>query len=716
MERERLAAKVHGEPTDELSSGQENSEGLSSTTSSTAGRQRAAGPEGASDKQQVSHQHQHYQPTREAQQAKSRLTSTNRSQSSPSSLTTHKFGLRPTPSPPRLIIDHQTGDIVESYPSEPTYLRTYQPIEANLDGEPDDNSAATTIVEDSLNYVQPSSRVPDGSQQLEQVGQLLLEGRQLKQQASQLGRLLPDDSDDDLSSAMSSGAREPSRHHQALTQHQLKLQLQQQQQQQQQQQVIPPPHSGRVYFGPTPDPNLFESSGPQPGAEHRASGGHNASFKRAINKLAEAGRTDIAILPEPDEGPRRAPAEFKVTATSASRANALLAQQHQSAVRPKCPNRRQADKRGLVEELPPIEESTLYDFSYNFRLLLVLLLSSLIIYLLVGPLHLDCARFRPTYTYVSIICAAVNLICIVIFTLFWYCNGVTRTLYADLSSSAFIITIYSILVGLNLALAVLFFFINTCHFQKQLSTYSTLPIAAGAGAASSSAAAMVASPINNAEPFDIGPTLEMLDARGQSSGKLESTGSQLDAESSSQQKPESRGGARLGRREIANDGARSLSQRPVSSHSSSQATGVSRTAGPWVVSKRSQSTEEAEGENQVDPTVIDDQLGPEQQPTQAPTPPRHKGQDHFGAHQEANQEAGPMPTMSPLEAAWEFSKELFKRLRRDFNRFLVRYDLKFVGALHALCAICLQYLAIKVAVVRSFYSAPVGQAGDLAYC
>ena len=116
-----------------------------------------------------------------------------------------------------------------------------------------------------------------------------------------------------------------------------------------------------------------------------------------------------------------------------------------------------------------------------------------------------------------------------------------------------------------------------------------------------------------------------------------------------------------------------------------------------------------------DPTVIDDQLPYLQQPGQPGTvQPQAKSpsttstsiSDFFNQEHASGYEQ--VPEVSPIEAAWEYVKEQAHQFKRNFYKFLIHYDLKFIGALHALCAACFQYLAIKVAVARSYYCTPGG--------
>lgn len=611
---------------------------------------------------------------REQQPAHYRQAKFIKSKSSPSSLTTHKFGLRPTPSPPRLIIDHQTGDIVESYPEHPVYLRTYQPIETEEEEEP-----------------APAR------------------GHDLNDSQLSLG------DDHDRNSNQQHQPR-PNQHHQNQNyHHHHHLHQEHHRTANQMQNVPPPPHAAaKVYFAP-PATNS-SPFGDQPAAPAGSTGPMTsssrerarASFRRAINQLADtAERTDIAIVTEPDDydrtmvghehvdGTGRAVAsrplgQMRVTATSASKGDALLAGQQQRRQQPmatsgtasklysqpslrrtgmanqyekkqqqqqQSSNGKKVNPEDPIDRPPAIEDFNLYSFCYCFRVLLVLLLSGSIIYLLIVDLHQDCSRFRPSSTYVSIITSSVNIISVTMFTLFWYCNGVTRTFYQNISASAFIVTMYTILVCINLALAILFFFTDTCHFQKVIATHSAM-----------------------ADWERFGQPL----ADGENGAALAANGYHYDR--ARRQRDEQVALEAVGSIELLLAGMQTA--RP---HSKRQTGARSR--------------EEAALAD--DPNVIDDQLGgdPDQDQLQ-PTSPTTTTTTTTAASDSYLQDSSyqAVPPMSPIEAAWEYLKERARAFGRSFYRFLIHYDLKFIGALHALLAACFQYLAIKVAVVRSYFS------------
>lgn len=616
---------------------------------------------------------------------------THRSQSSPSSLTTHKFGLRPTPSPPRLIIDHQTGDIVESYPEQPVYLRTYQPLDDTTSGAVDDDDDYSTSnaldFDSSLQQTQSFTAPPplpsaqkglplqvDPNQQL-----YLSSGGDLNDPA--MGR---------ADASKQDGGR-PSRGG-----------------------FIPPPHAvaNKVYFAPpmpsaghlfhhddyvhnySDDDDSFRERDrdrlqmnhhyrqpqpqQQPASETIVESQQSAlqsTFKRAINKLNESSpkaTTDIALVTHPDAESSKQ-SEIKILTTPKTNQSQL--QQHrnnrptpnQSAAAPATTAQGGATKtrylstthednlranERVVDHDPRVESFGLYSFCYSFRILLAIFLSSLIVYLLVVPLEADCTKYRPTYTYVSIIIASVNLICVTIFTLFWYCSEVTRTLYSNISSSAFIISIYSILVAINLAIAIIFFLIGTCHFQRLIST-PQLRAAPPPSTAAAEASALL---------FE-----ELLEATT-----------------------------------MAADGAqnrRFLSKRDQNHHISHNHN--HRLSNSRFLPKSLVVAEQAAA-NADDTNVLDE--GGYPMPG-ASKPDANTNADH-SVDADANGQAaepGANYRVSPWEAGWEYALETLDLWSRAFHRFLIQYDLKFIGALHALCAIVFQYLAIKVAVVRSYF-------------
>jgi hypothetical protein len=593
-----------------------------------------------------------------------------KSKSSPSSLTTHKFGLRPTPSPPRLIIDHQTGDIVESYPERPVYLRTYQPIEPDEDDERNDGERARSL--------QVEARISSSA------------GRQQHNKCLANNSVQHHNQHHSRPTNDNHASSDQSNHHRMAHN-------------QRPAGVPAPPHAAaKVYFAPpaTGSPS-FGDQPPAAAAPSSSSSSRErarASFRRAINQLTEAERTDIAIVTEPDDyegagGGGRPPAEVRVTATSASKGDALLAarqqqrrQQPPSAAsqlyeqpalrRAAGPHQQHAKhasngagKEGAAPETkidkpPAIEHFGLYGFCFSLRVLLVLLLSASIVYLLAVNLHADCAKYRPASTYVSMITSSVNIISVTIFTLFWYCNGVTRTLYQNISASAFMVTIYSIMVAINLALAITFFFIDTCHFQKMLATHSAQaewerPLI---GAGSEDLLAVDGHRARRALHDERLPPGVAI------TGTLDSIGQH---------------------------------------HSRREAPEHGRQAQKWPRAL-------ALSLNHDDPNVIDDQLANQDQDqdqdqfvapstTAAPASTTTATVDDAGYSHEAGYHER-APPMSPIEAGWEYVKERARAFGRAFYKFLLVYDLKFIGALHALLAACFQYLAIKLAVARSYFS------------
>lgn len=380
---------------------------------------------------------------------------------------------------------------------------------------------------------------------------------------------------------------------------------------------------------------------------------------------------------------------FKVTATSATKGNALLASKKPTNKQQQQQLKRQQQQQHRI--VPAIEDFNLYDFCFNFRTLLACLLSSLIIYLLVWPLSLDCSQYRPTYTYISIIVSSVNLICIVVFTLFWYCNGVTRTLYANLSSSAFIITIYSILVAINLALAILFFFINTCHFQRLIKTSTTPLIVAITPSPLSLPVTVTATATTQLDPDQpiAMPLIIGLPPR------IESTLEMLSANEEQKQQQQQQG--------TFNGLASNRNLHSILADPSELMINVNKNNKQLVLNKRWLLDEEQDRANE--PQQQQDHQQHSLDGSQA-------GGGGNGYPPLAHEPPPPPPPIdyyseSPVEVAWEYLKEQVVTFKRKFNQFLQQYDLRFIGALHALCAICLQYMAMKVAVVRSYFCSPV---------
>lgn len=578
-----------------------------------------------------------------------------RSLSSPSTLTTHRFGLRPTPSPPRLIIDHQTGDIVESYPEQPVYLRTYQPLD-----DDDELSSEQVLDDDSLAHPNPPPL--SNRRQLEQYKELL---------AEQYGQLA------DLLGAFNGN--------QASEQQQQQLpavEIMSNRQYSPYRPAIPPPHSGqagKVYFAP-PMPSaghLFHHDSYEEPLEQQAptvrastSGGNNDSFKRALNKLNEA-KTDIALLIEPEGGlsGNSGQQQVRITATSAERAYSLLAQQQHgrgSTTQATNSNRQQissskANKNKQLKQQQAANKSSINDFSlYNFcfifHILSVILVSSFIIYLFVVLLHVECVSHRTEHTYISIIVASVNLICVSIFTIIWYCNGVTRTFYANSSSSAFIISIYLILVAVNLALAIFFFLSNTCHAQK-LHT-------------------------SNRDFHKLKAPLSL----GQQQYQYQRGDNQHLASARETALPDGFPVDLL-----------QLKQSHQQEHSNKDTESV------VIVTKRQiDDTSNDDLSSIPNPTDGGGKLG-----TASSEKQLHEAELLLQEQEQDHQQPASL-TMSPMEAIWEMTKEQLFSAKRKFYLFLARYDLNFVGALHLVCANCLFYLAMRVAVIRSHFCSPVG--------
>lgn len=574
-----------------------------------------------------------------------------RSQSSPSSLTTHKFGLRPTPSPPRLIIDHNTGDIIESYPERPTYLRTYQPIST----EDEDESIGDF---DSIDSSLPSEFFAD-----QQQSETATAGSMNQNQNNLTGRTL-------IPPPHSSGSKvyfappEPSNAGHLFL-HQASRSTPKHQQQLQQQVHL----TNRQPIG--------VPSGSQSNVNYEGQvrlNSSNNSFRRALSKINDsmAQQTDIAIVTDDNEYPYTKSRQLSITATpnigSTSPNAPLLSQKQRQLIKhqqaklnsSKAKHQQQQLKLDLQDErklLPMIEDFNLYNFWFILRIDLVLTISALIIYLLVVPLANDCTKYRPTFSYISIIICSVNLICTCIFTLFWYCSGVTRTLYSNLSSSAFIVSSYSILVTVNLAFGILLFFVNTCHFQRIMAHRSHLMDADPL------------SPLNAAARYQSSQMNSFL---------LQTQNPMLDYEN-----------VRLTRRHSASANFLQEAHRSQSDSSEPEMTQADDNIGTSQLPPDggSDTATETGRPNETGQSV--DELDGAKQESSSPPPP-------------------PTPKVSPIEAFWLIVKDSAAVMRRQMRLFLERYDLKLIGALHALCAICLQYLAMKVAVVRSHFCSPVG--------
>lgn len=662
-----LAIKTGSDLQNQANNNNNSRKGLAARQETSLDAQELGQDSSISELEQVEKNKDHIE-NRETATGKQRLSTKSsvyqRSQSSPSSLTTHKFGLRPTPSPPRLIIDHQTGDIVESYPDQPVYLRTYQPLD-------DDLTDGSGQLEDSLAHPNPPPL--SNRRQLEQYRDLLAE------QYGQAGiDLINDPAAASSSGEASMSGANPNRQYSPYRP------------------AIPPPHSGQSgkgYFVPHAGGHLFHQ-GDSYEEEQPASGGHNAAFKRALNKLNEA-KTDIALLEEP-EGQQRGSGDgqMRITATSAARANMLLSQQtnpgkqnnksmpqvtklaHNQQQQPHKQQQTNIDKSNSKQRIrPSIEDFSLYNFCYIFHILLIVLVSSLIIYLFVVPLNLECRQHQTAHTYVSIIVASVNLICICIFTLIWYCNGVTRTLYANLSSSAFIISIYLILVAVNLALAILFFLSNTCHSQR-LQAF----------AKSAGPSLINHHHHHHHEPLATSLALPMIanpnfhNQNHQSHHQAPRSTNQLVA---NLELPVSEAFSR-GRKE--GEAGHSMVRRQVFSETD-ETVGVPDE--PRLPSRPLDGGQPMLTTNQKDgPQLHDVDL-----------------QLH---EQELDHQQQASLNVSPIEALWELAKEQLIDIKRKFYLFLSKYDLNFVGALHLVCAVCLFYLAMRVAVVRSYFCSPVG--------
>lgn len=580
--------------------------------------------------------------------------SPHRSQSSPSSLTTHKFGLRPTPSPPRLIIDHQTGDIIESYPEQPVYLRTYQPVDdseaTSLTNQADDSSAfevsllqaGPESLSDNYNYFnQDRDSLVDSVYKLSNQGMMSGSSRT----PSRSGNIIPPPHSAALTNKVYFAPPLPggtSLHLNSTNDNQIRASISNHQPSDDDDRRMVASLSGS-------DQSMFNPAHP---LQRIQTGSHNSSFKRALNKLeygnhpqliSSTGKTDIAFVTSSPTFKSGQVPTMNITSTN------LIDRPNQPPQHSKLAGR---------YEVPSIESFKLYNFCFNFRVVLAILISALIIYLLVKPLNLDCFSYRPTYTYISIILASVNLTCITVFSLFWFCSGVTRALYANLSSSAFIVTIYSILVAVNLALAIMFFFINTCNYQK---IAHTRPLIAHA--------VVISNPMDSEEFTSTTNGLRSPEAL---LGNLKVQG----------------GPDRVAfkKREVNLLGSEKLGHSITHMDSN-------------IANKLRLRRDMQDDENGYDPPTKLKEL----RPAVAPTVDKHFDQDYGDS--DSSQPA--TPTISPIEAAWNYLREQAQVTKRNFYLFLISYDLRFIGALHALCAICLQYLAIRIAVVRSYFCTPI---------
>jgi len=248
-------------------------------------------------------------------------------------------------------------------------------------------------------------------------------------------------------------------------------------------------------------------------------------------------------------------------------------------------------------------------------------------------------------------------------------------LYANISASAFIVTIYSILVALNLALAIVFFLVNTCNSEKLHKTHSLLAYR-GQLIAQSDAENQDENQATNEyqkifmqdHSFRLNP-LASFDSVSSSYNRLTIS--------------EQRLAKVLEELEFLED--------------FEEGKELAREKPRLLIKRHNQ--EDDDGSQP--PVVIDDESPPDTSPRSSPpaTTTAAAELDYYNEQQYAV-----LPQMSPIEAFWEYLKSLFDEFRQKFHRFLVTYDLKFLGSLHALCAICFQYLAMKVAVLRSYYT------------
>lgn len=684
-----------------------------------------------------------------------------RSWSSPSSLTAHKFGLRPTPSPPRLIIDHNTGDIIETYPEEcgRVLLRTYQPLEQQHREramEPGDQHERQHV-EPKRPLIPPPHSLAAATKVYfapPELGTPYARNQQLQQQ-QQLHQLQQLQSHNNHQSPYHPSNSSPQQQHQH-----------QHQQRERERQRLQRAPQGQQQMS-------FGMMMPGDHTDAHVSVNEPMSFRKTVNRLNETmgAKTDIAILtsPSPDSGLHQQPQllmnpaqreqlKRQIMQSSNNNNNKLInlstASKSQSQLLYNQNSKLAASSMPILHQEPPsIERINLYNLPFLLVISLLILLSMLIIYLFVAasttnvndsahyatppaaissnlnndrhenqlrtrPLrrrqasrdhnphhqwaddptqHQDedflmmnllsddslqmikskssrftlatignnCWRFRPTFSYISMIICTINLTSAIVFSLFWYSSGVTRTLYANLSSSGFIVTTYTILVAVNLALAILLFFTDTCFNARLLYDNPALTHHHNVNHRLTASDSYL-NPNNNNS--NITPLSHLREPAGTRAGLDTSAG------------PSSGSGS--GPDDVDITRAMLPAQGPQLAEATTGAPGADN----------ADAEADDEGVAPVDYDQLHNQWLLETQSAKDPSSPR------------------PASQVSPWEAFWAYLVARWLEVRAAVLQFLVHYDLKVVGALHALSAICLEYLAIRVAVVRSHFCSPPGLA------
>lgn len=690
-----------------------------------------------------------------------------RSQSSPSSLTTHKFGLRnqPSLSPPRLVIDHETGNIVE--------LNSASPGSSGLQRQRAAAGHEPTLEEQTNDSYQDDSDYQEDD--------------------ATNATFLADVEDYDTSLALASHATSNKQHpneldyynpeqlqqpHLATSNFQFTEQQQAMSDDQTQSKLQA--NSSKVYYV---QPNFVGNSSLQnshlqatdrhlppmtggdgrsklpPHIESAIAKQLSPSLRQALSELDDASRTDVAFVPAHGMGvtldgeqckrltrnlQAMSPAVAVATLSSLAGAHPSInagrhisphahTQTHDAeGVLVQLPAHHESHRLSLAHALPTpsaaalatkptvtivpsgtccaipttdteqqarrinndasvkhadkkprLDSFKLHDLCFNFRALLVVLISLSIIWLMLNRLAGVCGAYRPMHMHVSVMVAFVNIACVFIFTTFWYASGVTRTLYSNLSSNAFIVTIYSILSVVNLTLAIVFFLVNTCHFQRLITTEQNLgPIAYYEIESTLTSPPPGIDWLTSPSSPQVGSgdeaSLNFSDEQGAGTS-LPPASPVIDGNSAVHY---------VGRRSGGVNVLRHRRQQPDQSLSLPSHSHVARdVSSVYVASADGDGASGTSGPSGSSDTILAPQL---EMVTTTP-PPQVNGAEFADI------------TMSPLEAAWEFAWSLMLEIRKSFSRFLVTYDLKFLGALHAICAMCLQFCAMNVAVVRSHF-------------
>lgn len=741
-----------------------------------------------------------------------------RSQSSPSSLTTQRFGLRPTPSPPRLVIDHRTGDIVE----QQQYNHPHYQFSANNLRKHSTAENFDVDDEDSLTHPQPPPL--SEQQQLEYYNQLIaqLTNSSSPQEQAQLIELLN----------IISPRKPPTQHQQHYNYcHNLSSENQTQAAMSYNRQgnkhlskttPIPPPHmAAKGFYGlpeccnndqqlfannvdlllNSPQANFFNNSFAEPnkhdkynrqiGASRSLTPSYQqqqqlqldedpnfASIRQTVDKLSNSQTTDIAFVQAPNDRPlldasqrRKVRQDLAASARQQAAAqligntatlnntvtikqsplNALHCKQNMSQPNHHkyvlSQNRKQAVEEVVDDEeddatedagfapnyAPNINDFAIHKLAYNAVVLMVLATSCYILYFMYAYLLPICANYRQMHSYVSIITSIVNLAFVIAFTLFWFARA--RILYTNISSSAFIVSIYSILSVVNLTIAIVFFLVNTCQHQKLVtSTHFVapvevlLPIAAFDDSTTTTTTTTIQPSVFDNSFYDANNSdnLDIVDVAAATAATNTAANSR-DGDSNSRDSQPLPSNFMRDAMPLHSLGQRSRS----SNHDSNKARGnriasiladyssvhIPQNREQLAVKPQIQAMSMLFDDSSDETSKEDEPQTSAGQPTTAQTPsadsasgsptPQSPGNSTNADDEQADADADAQVTMSPFEASWLYLQQEAMNLRQVFYRFLMAYDLKFIGALHALCAMCLQYCAMKVAVARSYFVRPM---------